>query len=49
MKPRAEYIKNCFTTGVVGYEGVTHIKNDDWSSIINQAKEMKGFKDEKHC
>jgi len=49
MKPTAAYINNCYTTGVVGYEGVKHIENDNWDQILNQAIEMKGFKDQQHC
>lgn len=49
MKPTATYINNCYTTGVVGYEGVKHIENDNWDQLLNQAIQMKGFKDEQHC
>jgi hydroxylamine reductase len=34
MKPTQKYIQNCFTTGAVGYEGVKHIKNDEWDSLL---------------
>jgi hydroxylamine reductase (hybrid-cluster protein) len=34
---------------VVGYDGVKHIKNDDWDAMLQQSIEMKGFVDEKHC
>ena len=45
MKPKSTYIDKCFTTGAVGYEGVKHIKNDDWSEIIEAAMNAEGFRD----
>ncbi|CAL6004607.1 Hybrid_cluster protein 2 [Hexamita inflata] len=49
MKPKSTYIDKCFTTGAVGYEGVKHIKNDDWSEIIEAAMNAEGFRDQQHC
>lgn len=49
MKPRASYIDRCFGTGVVGYEGVKHVENDDWSPLIEMAKNMSGFQSESQC
>jgi hydroxylamine reductase len=44
QKPRESYSKNFFTTGLVGWPGVTHIGSDkDFSPVIRQALELKGF------
>jgi hydroxylamine reductase len=43
QKPSAQYQANIFTSGPVGWPGVTHIGNDDFSSVINKALAMPGF------
>lgn len=50
MKPRDTYKDRIFSTNVVGWEGVLHIKDGDdgirdFSVIIDKALELGGFKD----
>jgi hydroxylamine reductase len=43
QKPAESYKDNIFTTGLVGYDGVQHISDKDFSPIITKALEMPGF------
>ncbi|MGM0452182.1 MAG: hydroxylamine reductase [Thermodesulfobacteriota bacterium] len=43
QKPQQSYQDNIFTTGLVGWPGVTHIKDKDFSPAINCALEMAGY------
>jgi hydroxylamine reductase len=43
QKPKDEYKDNIFTTGLVGWPGVTHIANKDFTPVIDKALEMPGF------
>ncbi|MBF0396031.1 MAG: hydroxylamine reductase [Desulfobacterales bacterium] len=43
QKPKDTYKDNIFTTGLVGYPGVTHVANKDFTSVIKKAMDMKGF------
>jgi hydroxylamine reductase len=43
QKPQESYSGNIFTTGLVGYPGVRHVNNSDFSIVINKALEMPGF------
>ena len=43
QKPRDSYFGNIYTRGLVGWPGVTHIKNQDYSVVIDKALEMDGF------
>jgi hydroxylamine reductase len=46
QKPMETYGKNIFTTGPVGFPGVTHINGPDFSAVINKALELPGFQDD---
>jgi hydroxylamine reductase len=46
QRPMEIYSKNIFTTGPVGYSGVTHISNKDFTPVINKALELPGFQDD---
>jgi len=46
QKPHDSYKDNVFTCGVVGWPGLTHIKNDDYSPAIERALELPGFKED---
>ena len=46
QKPKEEYQDNIFTTGLVGWPGVTHIADKDFSPVIQKALEMDGFKED---
>jgi hydroxylamine reductase len=43
QKPRDSYFQNVFTTGLVGWPGLKHVKNHDFSEVINRAKELPGL------
>ncbi len=43
QRPRDSYKGNIFTCGLVGWPGVTHISNRDFSPAIQKALEMPGF------
>ena len=43
QKPKDSYSANIFTTGLVGWPGVPHIADKDFSSVIDRALELPGF------
>jgi hydroxylamine reductase len=43
QKPTESYMDNLFTTGLVGWPGVNHIGDKDFSPAIDKALEMSGF------
>ncbi len=43
QRPQASYENNIFTTGLVGWPGVPHIADKDFSPVIKKALEMPGF------
>jgi hydroxylamine reductase len=43
QKPVENYKNNIFTSGPVGYPGVAHIADSDFSPVINKALELPGF------
>ncbi|WP_028575344.1 hydroxylamine reductase [Desulfonatronovibrio hydrogenovorans] len=43
QKPQEAYMDNIFTTGLVGWPGVTHIKDKDFTPVIDKALAMEGF------
>ena len=43
QKPRDSYKDRTFTTGLVGWPGVTHVSNGDFSPVIRKALELPGF------
>ncbi len=43
QKPKDSYFGNIYTRGLVGWPGVTHIKDQDYSAVIDKALEMEGF------
>jgi hydroxylamine reductase len=46
QRPMESYSKNIFTAGPVGFPGVTHVIGQDFSEVINKAKELPGFQDD---
>ncbi|MDD4326537.1 MAG: hydroxylamine reductase, partial [Candidatus Bathyarchaeota archaeon] len=46
QKPAESYKENIFTTGPVGYPGVTHISGKDFSLVIKRALELPGFQED---
>lgn len=43
QKPKETYADNIFTTGLVGWPGVRHIEEKDFSTVIEKALSMDGF------
>lgn len=43
QKPTESYLENIFTTGLVGFPKVQHIKDKDFTPVIEKALEMPGF------
>ena len=43
QKPQESYKGNIFTTGLVGWPGVTHITDKDFSAVIEKALALPGF------
>jgi len=43
QKPRDSYSANIFTTGLVGWPGVAHIADKDFTPVIEKALELPGF------
>ena len=46
QKPKESYNDGIFTTGLVGFPGVTHITNRDFSPVIKKALAMPGFSED---
>jgi hydroxylamine reductase len=46
QKPKESYTGSIFTTGLVGFPGVTHITNRDFSPVINKAQTLPGFSED---
>ncbi|MEE4353567.1 MAG: hydroxylamine reductase [Desulfatiglans sp.] len=43
QKPKEVYKDNIFTTGLVGWPGITHISDKDFTPVIDKALDMPGF------
>jgi len=43
QKPKASYEDNLFTTGLVGWPGIKHIADKDFTPAIERALELPGF------
>jgi hydroxylamine reductase len=43
QKPKDSYKENIFTTGLVGWPGVTHIADKNFAPVIERALELPGF------
>lgn len=43
QKPQDAYKDNIFTTGLVGWPGITHVSGDDFTPVIEKALAMPGF------
>jgi hydroxylamine reductase len=46
QKPRDSYKDRIFTTGLVGWPGVRHIADKDFTPVIEKALELPGFKED---
>lgn len=45
QKPKESYADRVFTTGLVGWPGVSHVENRDFSAVIEKALELEGFEE----
>ncbi|WP_459939577.1 hydroxylamine reductase [Desulfonatronum parangueonense] len=43
QRPQESYKGNIFTTGLVGFPGVRHVRNGEFGPVIAMAQEMPGF------
>jgi hydroxylamine reductase len=43
QKPKEDYNENIFTTGLVGWPGVTHIADKDFTQVVDRALALPGF------
>jgi hydroxylamine reductase len=43
QKPKDSYTENIFTTGLVGWPGMTHIADKNFAPVIEKALELPGF------
>jgi hydroxylamine reductase len=48
MRVQPSYQDNIFTTGLVGWPGVTHIANQDFSPVIEKTLSMPGFTEDQN-
>ncbi len=46
QKPREDYADRIFTTGLVGWPGITHIADKDFTPVIEKALAMDGWTDD---
>jgi hydroxylamine reductase len=46
QKPQEVYKDSIFTTGLVGWPGVTHVANQDFEPVIKKALELPGFQED---
>jgi len=46
QRPAPSYKENIYTTGLVGWPGVTHITDKDFTPVIERALELPGFKED---
>jgi hydroxylamine reductase len=47
QRPKNDYKENIFTSGMVGWPGVPHIANHDFSPVIERALALPGFEDDR--
>ncbi len=47
QRPKEEYKRNIFTSGLVGWPGVTHITDGNFKPVIDRALELPGFTEDK--
>ncbi|MDO8784767.1 MAG: hydroxylamine reductase [Syntrophales bacterium] len=48
QKPKESYQTGIFSTGMAGFPGVVHIKNRDFSPVIEKALSMPGFPEDRN-
>ena len=47
QKPKVSYKKNIFTSGTVGWPGVTHLNKNNLGPLIDKALELPGYTEDK--
>ncbi|MGA1842667.1 MAG: hydroxylamine reductase, partial [bacterium] len=48
QKPKESYKDNIFTCGQAGWPGVAHIKNEDFTPVIEKALSLPGFSEDRN-
>jgi len=48
QKPRDSYVGNIFTSGTVGWPGVTHISDRNFKPVIDRALALPGFQEDRN-
>ena len=48
QKPKDSYTDRIFTTGLVGWPGVTHVDGKDFTPVIEKALELPGFEQDQN-
>jgi len=48
QQPKESYMDNIFTTGLVGFPGVAHLADKNFSAVIDKALAMDGFTEDKN-
>jgi hydroxylamine reductase len=48
QKPRDSYLGNIFTSGTVGWPGVTHISDRNFKPVIDRALALPGFQEDRN-
>ncbi|UCE51289.1 MAG: hydroxylamine reductase [Desulfobacterales bacterium] len=46
QRPKNDYHDNIFTSGMVGWPGVTHVADQDFKPVIDRALALPGFEDD---
>jgi len=46
QRPQASYVDHIFTTGLVGWPGLVHVVNTDFSPVVRKALELPGFQED---
>ena len=46
QRPQGSYQENIFTTGLVGWPGLVHVMNRDFTPVIERALALPGFKED---
>jgi hydroxylamine reductase len=49
QKPMDSYMNNIFTCGLVGWPGVPHIADNDFTPVIKRALDLPGFSEDMAC
>ena len=46
QRPLDSYADHIFTTGLVGWSGITHLEDKDFTPLIEKSLKLPGFKED---